>query len=310
MGANASSRLLSPDEATGMLGPELSRRVEEGFSHLTLRGSEGGRGGGVDQRTFHRHVLEAFPGMPTTVAKLLFDAFDLTCTGGGRRERGRGGPTLAMEDFLCVAAVLLKGTWEQRLKLGFRVYEVMGEKEGGANAYRSISSSTGSSTAGGAGAGAAGGAGAGAGRGIIEREDVERLMRQVHGWAAQRKVITPALNLLFTDHSSPSFSISPAHSPSSSSSSSSSTSTTTSSSLLSSIDFPSFHARLTRHPAFQPTVVGWMEEVLMRALTDVPSPRLLALDLKYNPEREMKQLANKFQVGCIKEGGKEGGRGV
>ncbi len=53
-----------------------------------------------------------------------------------------------------------------------------------------------------------------------------------------------------------------------------------------------------------------MEEVLMRALTDVPSPRLLALDLKYNPEREMKQLANKFQVGCIKEGGKEGGRGV
>lgn len=291
-----------------MLGPELSRRVVEGFSHLTSRESEGGRRG-VDQRTFHRHVLEAFPGMPSMVAKLLFDAFDLTCTGGGRRERGRGGPTLAMEDFMCVAAVLLKGTWEQRLWLGFRVYEVMGENEEGTSAYRSGSGSNGSSTAAAGGAGTGGGAGAGGG--LIEREDVERLLRQVHGWAAQAKVITPALNLLFTDISSPSYSASPPVYFPSSSTSTSSTSSTASFPLLASIDFPSFHARLTRHPSLQPAVVGWMEEVLMRALTDVPSSRLLALDLKYNPEREMKQLASKFRVRRRRDiGGKGGERGV
>ena len=284
-----------------MLEEGFSRRVEEGFSRLTFRGSEGGRGGGVDQRTFHRHVLEAFPGMPNQVAKLLFDAFDLAYTGGGRREGGRGGPTLAMEDFMCVAAVLLKGTWEQRLRLGFRVYEVMGERERDGNAYRGVSSSSSSSNVSSTAAGAGGqGAGGGAAGGIIKREDVERLLRQVHGWAAQTQLITPAVNLLFTDLSSPS------SSPLSSSSSSSSTTSTSSSSsspLLRSIDFPSFYARLTSAPAFQPTVVGWMEEVLMRVLTDVPSPRLQALDLKYNPEREMKQLAEKYQVG---RGGREG----
>ncbi|EWM27442.1 conserved unknown protein [Nannochloropsis gaditana] len=131
MGAYASTRLLTPDEAAGLLGPELSQRVEEGFSRLSVNGNDGGRGDGIDQRTFHRHVLEAFPAMPVVVVRTLFDAIDATA--GGRREGGRGQGLVAMDDFMCMAAVLLKGSAEQRMRLAFRVYEVMGLRrlEGG-----------------------------------------------------------------------------------------------------------------------------------------------------------------------------------
>lgn len=288
MGAYASTRLLTPDEAAGLLGPELSQRVEEGFSRLSVNANDGGRGDGIDQRTFHRHVLEAFPAMPVVVVRTLFDAIDATA--GGRREGGRGQGLVVMDDFMCMAAVLLMGSAEQRMKLAFRVYEVMGLRRleggggrgggrggGGDSLFRGQVSSALLGNQG--NLMGLGGGGRGAEGGCVDARDVETLLRAVYGPGVS--AVEAAVRVVFGHPSS-----SPA-APASSQS----------------LDFPAFSLRLAGAGWAQRVVVGWLATVLAQVLTQEPPASMVALEMKYHPEREMRQLAERYQVG-----GREGGR--
>lgn len=61
------------------------------------------------------------------------------------------------------------------------------------------------------------------------------------------------------------------------------------------LDLSEFSARLPRHRAALDLLQSWAVHVAKRVLEE-PSPRLLALDRKYNPERDLKLIAKQFNV--------------
>lgn len=61
------------------------------------------------------------------------------------------------------------------------------------------------------------------------------------------------------------------------------------------LDFQAFAARVSDDPKVLELLLGWVVDVAQGVLRE-PDPGLLGLELKYNPDRELKLIAKKYSV--------------
>jgi hypothetical protein len=95
MGNYGSSRIIGYAEAQQLLGPVLTRRLEEGFHRLVVP-AVGAPGGGrapsnpqIDRKTFQRYILDAFPLMVSQWGSIIMCIHGECTPGGGGLKKGR-----------------------------------------------------------------------------------------------------------------------------------------------------------------------------------------------------------------------------